>query len=80
MPTSYLPASPHFVEFIAWLVDSFLLDLPPGKRSVETFQEKAELEKKEGKLKKAKNLLFLGRTKRRFEGRWTKKRGSHTSG
>ncbi|ADX83214.1 IS5/IS1182 family transposase [Sulfolobus islandicus] len=72
---SYLPASAHFLDFIAWLVDSFLLDLPFGKRSVETFREKAELEKKEGNLKKAKKLLSLGRTKRRFKGKWTKKRG-----
>ncbi len=72
---NYLPASAHFLDFIAWLVDSFLLDLPLGKRSVETFREKAELEKKEGNLKKAKKLLSLGRTKRRFKGKWTKKRG-----
>ncbi|XDF44657.1 IS5-like element ISC1234 family transposase [Saccharolobus solfataricus] len=72
---SYLPASAHLVDFMAWLVDSFLLDLPPGKRSVETFREKAELERRDGNLERARKLLSLGRTKRRFEGRWTKKRG-----
>ncbi|BCS92228.1 hypothetical protein [Metallosphaera javensis (ex Sakai et al. 2022)] len=40
--TMYLPSS-ALHDGIEWLVDSFLLDLPPGKTSLETMMEKYRL-------------------------------------
>ncbi|BBL46961.1 IS5/IS1182 family transposase [Metallosphaera sedula] len=73
---SYLPSSALY-EGIEWLVDSFLLDLPPGKTSLELVLEKLRLDAMDlGPI--ARVIAFArawlrARTRRRFEGTWAKK-------
>ena len=65
---SYLPLSALY-EGVEWLVDSFLLDLPPGKTSLELVLEKLRLDSMDlGPI--ARVIAFAGawlRTRRRFE-------------
>ncbi|WP_287689138.1 IS5/IS1182 family transposase [Metallosphaera javensis (ex Sakai et al. 2022)] len=74
--TMYLPSSALY-EGIEWLVDSFLLDLPPGKTSLETMMEKYRLDAVSlgpvDRLKAFVKARLRARTRRRFQGRWTKK-------
>ncbi|BCS93310.1 MAG: hypothetical protein MjAS7_1918 [Metallosphaera javensis (ex Sakai et al. 2022)] len=75
--TVYLPSSALY-EGVEWLVDSFLLDLPPGKTSLEIMMEKYRLDAVNlGQVEKLKAFVrakLRARTRRRFQGRWTKKR------
>ncbi|MCH4816756.1 MAG: IS5/IS1182 family transposase [Saccharolobus sp.] len=75
----YLPSSALFGKvWKLWCVDSFLLEVPFGKRNKETLKKKFELELRLGRYKEAVSMLYRYmkcKMRRRFKGEFTKKRG-----
>jgi hypothetical protein len=74
----YLPSSALYGKVgKLWIVDSFLIEVPFGKRNKETLKKKFELELRQRKYREAANTLFFYikcKARRRFKGEFTKKR------
>ncbi|AWR98589.1 IS5/IS1182 family transposase [Metallosphaera hakonensis] len=76
--TDYLPSSALYGKvWKLWAVDSFIIEVPFGKRNRETLKKKFELELRQGKLRDAADRLYQFmkcKIRRRFKGQFTKKR------
>ncbi|ACP47581.1 Transposase, ISC1234/ST1916 [Sulfolobus islandicus Y.N.15.51] len=74
----YLPSSALYGKVgKLWIVDSFLIEVPFGKRNKETLKKKFELDLRQRKYREAANTLFFYikcKVRRRFKGEFTKKR------